>query len=428
MFCENSKLQNVAMIKNTTKSKKGSKTLVLIIDEGLYDKFLNDSTYARIVIDRQILDYPDLFPSSILKGYILNGHSEGSKKMDGLRKRKFFISGQQYHLHPSFVLPDMRGKSNGDAYYALWLRKYHVPYWLLVELYGRNVSYWWRLETCLSVNSIVGTTVYGKATDIPPDLVVDEHHVKVNREKHYVATTVGSECLLGAEVSRHCNEAGLTAAYGVFQKEAKDRESAYAPSSINTDGWKATVKAMKVLFPMAVLVRCFLHAFLKVKTCTTKKTRTYFDRFADMIWGCYRAEGKRSFSQRLRRIREKVIVELPKGKLKDAILSLCAKKDQWTTFYACPSANRTSNMLDRLMRFMDRHIFIAQGFHGSQSAANKGMRAFCLLYNFAPSSPKVRKNGLISPAARLNGFVYSENWLENFLVAATLNGKKSQSH
>lgn len=398
---------------------------MILIKEENYDRFIVDRSYAKHVIDQQIQDHPETFPIGILEGYIFNGHNEGSKKMDGLKKRKIFIGGHQYHLHPSFVLPDMRGKVYERSYYALWLRKYHVPYWLLVELYGRNVSYWWRLESSLANNSIVGTTVYGKSTCIPLDLLVDEHHIKVAKQKHYVATTVAKECFLGVAISEHCDRAGLEEAYGVFCQEAQDRQPDYRPKSINTDGWKATVNAMKSLFPTAVLIRCFLHAFLKVRRSATKQMQSYFDTFADRIWECYRADDRRSFSQRLRRLKEAVEIQVPKGKLRTAVLNLCTKRKEWIPFYQCRSAHRTSNMLDRLMKFMDRHIFVAQGFHGSKQAADKGMRAFCLLYNFAPSCPKARKEGLDSPAARLNRFVYSDNWLENLMVAASLKGRKT---
>lgn len=158
----------MATIKNTRKSKKGNKTIVIFIKEGNYYRFTVDRSYAKHVIDQQIQDHPETFPSGILESYIFNGHDEGSKKMNGLKKRKIFIGSHQDHLHPSFVLPDMRDKVHNRSYYALWLRKYHVPYWLLVELYGRNVSYWWRLESSLANNSIVGTTVYGRAKGIPP--------------------------------------------------------------------------------------------------------------------------------------------------------------------------------------------------------------------------------------------------------------------
>jgi len=51
-------------------------------------------------------------------------------------------------------------------------------------------------------------------------------------------------------------------------------------------------------------------------------------------------------------------------------------------------AHRTSNMVDRLMRFLDRAFFNAQYFHGLPESAENRVRALALLWNFCPSSPQ----------------------------------------
>ena len=90
--------------------------------------------------------------------------------------------------------------------------------------------------------------------------------------------------------------------------------------------------------------------------------------------------------------------------------------------YDFPDAHRTSNMLDRLMQRMDRHLFSTQYFHGSLSSAQLSIRAWALILNFAPSNPITIKNhdGLQSPAERLNKYRYHDNWLENLLISASL--------
>ena len=92
--------------------------------------------------------------------------------------------------------------------------------------------------------------------------------------------------------------------------------------------------------------------------------------------------------------------------------------------YDHPRAHRTSNMLDRLMQRMDRHLFSAQYFHGSQESANLSIRGWALIQNFAPSNPRTVKihNGHKSPAERLNIFQYHDNWLQNLLISASLGG------
>jgi hypothetical protein len=90
--------------------------------------------------------------------------------------------------------------------------------------------------------------------------------------------------------------------------------------------------------------------------------------------------------------------------------------------YDHPGCHRTSNMLDRLMQRMDRHLFSTQYFHGSSDTAELNIRGWALIYNFTPSNPMTIKKyqGKKCPADRLNGFAYSENWLENLLISASL--------
>ena len=216
----------------------------------------------------------------------------------------------------------------------------------------------------------------------------------------------------------------MQGAYSVFKEEVAEVTSDYSPNTINTDGWAATVKVMKTLFSHAVLIRCFLHAFLKVRNTAKKKTQEVFDVCAEKIWECYKSQNKKVFSQRIRRLKEWTLKTIDIESINKAIIKLCNRRKEFSVYYDNTLAHRTSNMLDRLMKFMNRRIFKAQGFHGSMVAANKNMRAYALLYNFTPCSPKAVKGNLKSPAEKLNGFAFSENWLENLLIASSLNGRR----
>ena len=59
--------------------------------------------------------------------------------------------------------------------------------------------------------------------------------------------------------------------------------------------------------------------------------------------------------------------------------------------YDHPKAHRTSNMVDRLMQRMDRHLFSTQYFHGSIPAAELSIRGWALIHNFAPYNPRTVK-------------------------------------
>ena len=110
--------------------------------------------------------------------------------------------------------------------------------------------------------------------------------------------------------------------------------------------------------------------------------------------------------------------------LSDPIKKLRANIELYKVAYDFPQAHRTSNMLDRLMQRMDRHLFSTQYFHGSLSAAELSIRGWALIHNFAPSNPRTieKHNGFKSPAERLNKFRYHDNWLQNLLISASLGG------
>jgi hypothetical protein len=79
------------------------------------------------------------------------------------------------------------------------------------------------------------------------------------------------------------------------------------------------------------------------------------------------------------------------------------------------------------MRWQDRFLFNRQYFHRSGEAAELGIRAWALLRNFRPYSPRTLTQRpqlpqARCPAERLNGFRYRQNWLENLRVAASMGG------
>ncbi len=78
--------------------------------------------------------------------------------------------------------------------------------------------------------------------------------------------------------------------------------------------------------------------------------------------------------------------------------------------YDYPNAHRTSNMVDRLMRWLDRYLFNMSYFHGKLDSAEKGVRAWAILRNFQPYCSRTvgNKTELVCAATELNGFKYSD--------------------
>ena len=116
------------------------------------------------------------------------------------------------------------------------------------------------------------------------------------------------------------------------------------------------------------------------------------------------------------------------GEILTRTLRLCARVREYGQAYAHPKGHRTSTMLDRVMRSMSGYFDGGQHLHGSSPAARQHVRAWALLHNFAPWGPETeRASGYGSPAERLNGHRYHDNWLHNLLVSASLAGFRQRN-
>jgi hypothetical protein len=399
---------------------RGSKTIVIPCSETEYELASVDAISFRAFVDVQYQEHPELFPLDISNGYQLHGHAAPSVKLGiALRRIKILSTQAAYLIRPCTLLPYMTGYTK-DVENALLLQRYGVPYSILTHIFGRNDMYWYRMINGFGRNSIVGTTVK-KNELLPLDLCADEKHTKLSGNKVYIATTVGNDCILGAALSLEATTEGLTEGYQVFSDEVTQQNPNYQPETVNTDGWKATGIAWLSLFPQVTLLLCFLHAYIKIRQRGKHLGALFYD-LCDRIWNVYHAENARSFAQRIRHLKTWANKTLSAGTVRDKVISLCNNSFLFQKAYKYVNAHRTSNMIDRVIRYQDRYLFMMQYFHGHFSSAEKGIRAWAILRNFQPYCSRVSKKETMSAASKLNGFKYRENWLENLLVSSSMGG------
>jgi len=226
-----------------SRARNGQRTITLPITEEHYAEIIDNPERFRLEwLDVFYTDCPELFPPGFEKGYEMKGHYHSDRQNIAIR-RIALRDGTKYQIRPAFVMPMMVART-AEVEAGLFLRKFSVPYWAIVRLFGRNVTFWYRLEISLGRNSIVGTTV--KTVPVPKNLLADEKHEKIIGEKVYIATTVTEGVLLGAEISPTASKDDLLEAYGVFKAEAEEVEPNYAPKTVNTDGWSGTIGAFKL--------------------------------------------------------------------------------------------------------------------------------------------------------------------------------------
>jgi len=403
---------------SATRSSRGHRTICLPVSEDAYTQAVPDPAAFRSLLDEHFRTTPELFPPNFARGYELKDGRMSVKQRLPIR-RILLKDGTAYSVRPSFLMPYMTARV-ADVEGPLFLRKFGVPYWALAQVFGGDPMYWYRLECGLGRFSVVGATV--RRAELPAHLLADEHHQPLDGQKVYIATTVGGGCCLGAEPAEAAGTDDLKVAYAVFKEEARDVTPNYAPQTVNTDGWKGTQAAWKALFKGVVILLCFLHGWLKIRD-RAKHLKEVFSEVSRRVWETYHAPDRRGFGQRLRRLREWAGAHLS-GVVLETVLDLCRKGHRFAVAYRHPGGHRTSNMLDRQMRGMNRYFDHGQHLHGALGACRLHCRAWALLWNFAPWHPATtRENkGWRCPAERLNEHRYHDNWLQNLLVSASLAG------
>lgn len=414
--------------KTRTKVAKPSKRITLPIGLEQYNHIVNDSAAFRQWLNQMIDQYPELFPADISTGYRLHDLLPASVKLPEVQLRRIRLyqddaagQAQVFTIAPSEVLPYMTGYTD-EVEKALFLRRFGVPFWGLTYVFGRDDGYWERLSRSFGFYPIVGTTVKDPH-QLPEHVLADEKHVHFNGQTAYIATTVAQDCVLGASLALNADEPALTEAYGYFKQEAQLLRPDYAPQTVNTDGWLATQKAWQALFVTITIIECFLHAFLKIRD-RCQRLKTIFPQIKDSVWNIYHAADATDFRQRMTRF-QTWTQQMVTGTALEAIEKLVAKTDRFVLAFDHPRAYRTSNMIDRLMEPMARWLFSARAFHGHWRSAELQIRAWALCHNFWPYCPRAKvSQHYLSPAHKLNGFVYHPNWLHNLLISTSSTGMK----
>lgn len=299
---------------------RGIRTICLPCTEAEYGTVVKDAQCFRSWLQASFPLHPELFPDSFAQGFCM-ADCRTSKKTHLPLRRIELRDGQRFTIRPAFLMPSMTALA-ADVEKPLLLRKFGVPFWALAQVFGRNAMFWFRLECPLGKNSIVGTTV--RQTEIPADLLADEHHQTCDGDKVFVATTVGAGCCLGVAVAASAGTEELTTAYQVFRDEARNVDPAYVPKTVHTDGWQGTQAAWRTLFPLSTLLRCFLHGWLKIRD-RAKNLKEQFFELSTQVWNLYHAPNKRSFAQRLRHL-GKWAKHNVSGVVLEAVRDLCARK------------------------------------------------------------------------------------------------------
>ena len=405
----------------TPQPPRGAKQIVIPMTRSQYDDLWHHPDHVRAFLAEWAEAAPELFPAGFDQGYRLHGFGRESRKLPGVKLRKLVMADDtSYWLRPSFVTSYMTGTVE-DLAYPLLLAAHGVPAWLLTLGFGHSAMYWYRLIERLGRNSLVGTTVRDAAR-LPMHLAADEHHADWAGRKGYVATPVGSGCILGVALTAAADDAHLQEAYGVFAAETRDIEPDYAPETVNADGWAATRNAFQALFPTIAVVLCFLHGFLKIRD-RCRKARELHRR----VWDVYRAATAEEFRRLMNELQQWCGARTWTASVREMLTKLWNKTESYVVAYDHPGCHRTSNAVDRPMNRLCRLMYASRGVHGHQGSSELRLRGWALLLNFRPYAPRSnRPRAHDSPAHRLNGKRYHEHWLHNLMASTSLMGFRNR--
>lgn len=386
-----------------------------------YLKIVGSPLLFRSFLQETFSSFPELFPSSFSTGFSMKDIYISQKLH--LPFRRITIAKIAYSVRFSFALPYMTALAK-EVSTPLFLRKFAVPFWALSLIFKRSPIYFYRLECSIGLNSLVATTITHPSL-LPKHLCADEKIAYLRGESLPLAMTVAQNCVLGIEPSLSLKEEDLKNAYSVFKQESQALHPKYSPKTVNLDGWTASWNVWHWLFPKIVIIRCFLHLYLKLREVFQEKQKLAYEAVANRLWGCYKAESKSSFSQRVRRViqwSQKQTNWIPK-KFLEVIERLEKYKQVYAVAYDYEGAYRTSNQADRLMQRLEKRLYETKYFKGTIESARLNIRGWALIQNFAPWNPFTIKkyNGWQSPAENLNQKRYHIDWLQNLLVSASVH-------
>ena len=166
---------------------------------------------------------------------------------------------------------------------------------------------------------------------------------------------------------------------------------------MSVDGWASTHQAWLALFPLVVLLRCFLHGWLNIRS-RGKLSESFRESVEAGLGVVSRAvpPGLRATAAAAPRVGPTAEMS---AWLLEQVEKLCGRSKEYAEAYSHPGGHRTSNMLDRMMRGMNRYFDRGQHLHGSPAACRLHCRAWALLANLRPLAPgrRARQRGMAMP-------------------------------
>ncbi len=338
--------------------------------------------------DEFVEKHPELFPDGIRNGYGLK--EVRRPKKPGVPTRRITVDSVAYTVRPSFAMAYHTAFAD-DVEKALFPWKVNAPFWAMTYVFGRNNTYWHRMEQSLGRNSVVGTTVKSPGL-LPENLPADEKHSRLKGEKVRVPATPSA-----------------AGAYWELPQARTPERRAWRKAA-------ACSRRKPWTWTLDTWTRSEIRGHGRVESHHERMERPVSDDLRRLPLPARVHKDPRSDKQEIQRAFQNSggqDMELLRGRFEGLLFPTGAQALRTGPGGRDSGGHRTGNMIDRLMQRMDRHPGSTFCFHGSLAAAESGVRVRALVHTFATCTPwTVREHDdWKSPAEWLNKTRYHENWL-----------------
>ncbi len=262
---------------------------------------------------------------------------------------------------------------------------------------------------------------------LPPYLLADEKHSKCLGEKAYLPTLVEGRVIWHLGYTTQASADAFQASYAQFQQVALQADPTYQPQGILTDGFESTRLSLQVLFPLAILGSCLLHAAKKVaskiKGVAADIRQALSRRFAKALFQPPKLSGLEvsSLAQRLRHFSKRVEQEAGEDNASAIKEWVAHKKEGWFKTLRERHMPKTSTLLDQSHNHLNRKLFMMQHFHHPDGNKTRFLNALAILYNIIPYQTRAKhahQNGI----QLQGGQMPHQDWFFSLMILTSAGG------
>jgi hypothetical protein len=273
----------------------------------------------------------------------------------------------------------------------------------------------WRLMKWLG-QAISVTQLLMKVGLQPPTAILeDEKFVSEAGNRSYIASIFRQDLIWFVDYLQSTGEDALTKSFQRYKQTVQVLLPQYTVETATVDGHGPTQTALKTTFPGLGIQECKLHVqrslnadLITYGRANQEVKQEWLQKIGDDTWSALdTSTSLQQFSQRIRRLRERV-VDAPL--LAARMRKIFNKRRLLMQHLKTPDAEVTSTSLDQSFKWLNRKYFQMQSFM-SEVGATAFANAWAIARNFWRFMPGSKRAGQ-SPVEINGGNLSGKGWLQ----------------